>query len=291
MHLGQGRLTLGELLVRADEACYVAKSKGRNAYHVFTPGDQLLALHHSEMEWTTEIRAALAEDRLFLCSQDIVRVGSGGLASRHVEVLLRMRSSDGQTIAPMAFIPAAERYGLMVTIDRWVIARVLEHLTTTEDPDTIYCINLSGASVADPTFSAYAGAVLSAPGVDAHRICFELAESTAVANLTDASRLMRELKQRGVRFALDDFGSGMSSFTYLRQLPVDYVKIDGTFVRDIATERVDRAMVESINHLAHVMGIATVAEWVDSHQTLEILAAIGVDYAQGFGVSRPQPFR
>ena len=290
VHLGQGRLTLGELLARADEACYVAKSKGRNAYHVFTPGDQLLALHHNEMEWTTEIRAALAEDRLFLCSQDIVRVGSGAPAPRHVEVLLRMRGRDGQTIAPMAFLPAAERYGLMITIDRWVIARVLEHLTSSEDPDTIYSINLSGSSVADPTFSAYAGAVLSAPGVDARRICFELAETTAVANLTDASRVMRELKQRGVRFALDDFGSGMSSFTYLRQLPVDYVKIDGSFVRDIAIERVDRAMVESINHLAHVMGIATVAEWVDNHQTLEILAAIGVDYAQGFGISRPQPF-
>ncbi len=290
VHLGHGTPTLGEVLGRADEACYVAKAKGRNTWHLFTPGDQLLALHHSEMEWTTEIRAAMDEGRLFLCMQEIARIGGDPAGTAHGEVLLRMHARDGTTIPPMAFIPAAERFGLMSAIDRWVLAAVVEHIAGCDD-DACYGINLSATSISDPEFPAFVRELLATPGVDARRICFELTETAAIANLTDASTLMRDLRQRGVRFALDDFGSGMSSFAYLRQLPVDYLKIDGSFIRNIASERVDRAMVESINHLAHVMGIETIAEWVNDAETLEILAQIGVDFAQGHGIARPQRLR
>jgi diguanylate cyclase (GGDEF)-like protein/PAS domain S-box-containing protein len=289
VQLGQGELTLGELLGRADEACYVAKAQGRNTCHLFTPGDQLLALHHSEMEWTTEIRAALAEDRLFLCLHPIVASDGRQDALPMAEVLLRMRAPDGQTIMPMAFIPAAERYGLMSTVDRWVIGAVLAHMARHRDARTLYCINLSGPSIGDPAFCAHVEAVLESTGVDPHCVCFEITETTAIANLTSASQVMHALRKRGVRFALDDFGSGMSSFAYLRQLPLDYLKIDGSFVRNLAGDRVDRAMVESINHLAHVMDIRTIAEWVENEETLQILRAIGVDFVQGHGISRPQP--
>jgi diguanylate cyclase (GGDEF)-like protein/PAS domain S-box-containing protein len=290
VHIGHATPTLGEVLARADEACYVAKARGRNTWHLFTPGDQLLALHHSEMEWTTEIRAALDEGRLFLCMQEIARIGGVSASTPLGEVLLRMHARDGSTVPPMAFIPAAERFGLMATIDRWVLAAVTAHMAEGDD-DTCYGINLSAASISDPEFPGFVREQLAAPGIDARRIVFELTETAAIANLTDASTLMRDLKQRGVRFALDDFGSGMSSFAYLRQLPVDFLKIDGSFIRNIASERVDRAMVESINHLAHVMGIETIAEWVNDTETLEILAAIGVDFAQGHGISRPQRLR
>ncbi len=291
VHLGQGRLPLSELLARADEACYVAKAKGRNMVHVSAPGDQLQSLHHTEIEWTTEIRAAMAEERLFLCAQPIVRLGDDRSSTTHVEVLLRIRGRDGQTILPMAFIPAAERHGLMATLDRWVIGKVLDHMVAQDEGDTLlYCVNLSGASIGDPAFPAHAAAVLSDPRVDARRLCLEISESTAISNLAEASRVIQDLKALGVRFTLDDFGSSLSSFAYLRQLSVDYLKIDGSLVEGIARHRVDRAMVESINHLAHVMGIQTIAEWVDNHQTLQILEDIGVDFAQGYGIERPQHF-
>lgn len=291
VHLGQGRLTLGELLGRADEACYLAKAKGRNVVHVFTPGDQLLALDQGGTEWTTEIRAALAEERLFLCAQPIVRLRDERSSTTHLEVLLRMRGHDGHTILPTAFIPAAERYGLMATLDRWVIGKVLDHMVAQDPGDTlIYCVNLSAASLSDPAFPAHAAAVLSGPRVDAQRLCLEISETTAISNLAEASRVIQDLKTLGVRFALDDFGSSLSSFAYLRQLPVDYLKIDGSFVEGITRQRVDRAMVESINHLAHMMGMQTIAEWVDNHQTLQILEDIGVDFAQGYGIERPRHF-
>jgi EAL domain-containing protein (putative c-di-GMP-specific phosphodiesterase class I) len=240
------------------------------------------------MDWTSELKAALAQDRLFLCAQDIARVADPEGPACHVEVLLRMRSVDGATILPMAFIPAAERHGLIAVLDRWVVSTVLRHMATMDDGDVVYCINLSGASISDETFPRFVANNLSLSGVDGHRLCFEITETVAVANLTDASRIMGELKLLGIRFALDDFGSGLSSFAYLRQLPLDYLKIDGSFVQNIASQRIDRGMVESINHLAHVMGMKTIAEWVGDDQTLGVLQEIGVDFAQGSGVATPQ---
>ena len=291
VHFDHGRLTREEILSCADEACYVAKSKGRNTVHVYEAAGHLLAHHHSEMEWTSELKAALAEDRLFLCAQNIARVADPGGLACHIEILLRMRSVDGATILPMAFIPAAERHGLIAVLDRWVVSTVLEHMATMDDRDVVYCINLSGASISDDTFPRFVANKLSLSGVDGHRLCFEITETVAVANLTDASRIMGELKLQGIRFALDDFGSGLSSFAYLRQLPLDYLKIDGSFVQNIASQRIDRGMVESINHLAHVMGMKTIAEWVSNDQTLGVLQEIGVDFAQGSGVATPQRLR
>ncbi|HLM53625.1 MAG TPA: EAL domain-containing protein [Pseudoxanthomonas sp.] len=287
VQLGQGELTLGELLGRADRACYVAKAQGRNHCHLFTPDDQSLPLHRSEIEWAAKIRAALAEDRLFLCVHPMVAICGRVDGPAMAEVLLRMRGPDGQTIMPMAFIPAAERCGLMSAVDRWVIRAVVQHMAQHPDDQTLYCISLSGPSIGDPAFCAHVEALLESFGADPRRVCFGISETAAIANPASVSQMMRALRGRGVRFGLDDFGSRMSSFASLRQLPLDYLKIDGSLVRSLACDRVDRAMLESINHLAHAMGIVTIAQRVENEETVQVLREIGVHFAQGQGIARP----
>ncbi|MBF2001611.1 MAG: EAL domain-containing protein [Synechococcales cyanobacterium M58_A2018_015] len=286
---------LNSLLSAADAACYAAKDSGRNRIHVYQVDDRELAQQRSERQWVTRILKALEENRLCLYHQAIVPI-TPALTSgaEHSEILLRMISEEGELVPPMAFIPAAERYGLMPAIDRWVIRtffasrqRQVQGMPTHQAEQILYTINLSGASINDEQFLPFLKEQLLLHQVSPDTICFEITETAAITNLTRAARLISELKDIGCYFALDDFGSGMSSFAYLKTLPVDYLKIDGNFVKDIVVDPVDSAMVECINRVGHVIGIRTIAEFVENEAILKKLRDLGVDYAQGYGIAEP----
>lgn len=284
-----GTETLTDILRMADAACYLAKDKGRNRVQIYTADDAGLAQRHGEMGWVGHIRKALEEDRFVLYSQKILRLNSAEEGD-HYELLLRMKDEDGKLIPPMAFIPAAERYGLMPQLDRWVITTAFAQHRGRHPPDGpagTCAINLSGTSICDENFYEFVTAQFGLFNVPPAGICFEITETSAIANLTQAAVLMGKLKDWGCRFALDDFGSGMSSFTYLKHLPVDYLKIDGGFVKDMMNDPIDHAMVEAINSIGHVMNIKTIAESVESDAILGALQRIGVDYAQGYGIEKP----
>ena len=282
--------SLAEVLSAADSACYVAKDLGRNRTHVFSYDDSDLARHHSHMLWVQRLQRALDRDSFVLHCQraDPVKDPAGGV--RYQEILLRMVEGE-ELIGPGVFIPAAERYHLMPAIDRWVVRHALQALARKPgwDERDLFAINLSGQSLGDDAFLDYVSGELAQSGVPAARICFEITETAAVANLRSAQKFIATLKRLGCAFALDDFGSGLSSFAYLKRLPVDFLKIDGRFVRDMATDPVDHAMVESINQLGHVVGVKTIAEFVENAAILEQLERLGVDYAQGYGVHKPVP--
>jgi diguanylate cyclase (GGDEF)-like protein/PAS domain S-box-containing protein len=276
------------VMSEADAACYLAKEQGRNRVHVICPGDEELSRRQGEMSWVQRIQRALEEDRFCLYQQHIVPVSRNG--ATHTEILLRMVDEAGRIVPPNSFIPAAERYGLMPAIDRWVVNRVLKHLSTPKASRyALYSINLSAQSLCDRHMLDYIMTALRDTRVDPGRVCFEITETAAVANFDSASRFIATLNGMGCRFALDDFGTGMSSFGYLRHLKVDFLKIDGSFVRDMADDRINRAMVESIDHIGHIMGIETVAECVANDLLMDHLRVIGVDYAQGFGLHLPEP--
>ncbi|MHB8534424.1 MAG: EAL domain-containing protein [Sulfuricaulis sp.] len=279
-----------EVLSAADAACYVAKDLGRNRIHMHQPDDAALARHHGEIEWSQRVSSALKEGRLRLYSQPIVALQPGDGPIWH-EILVHMVDNEGKSIPPMAFIPAAERYNLMPAVDRWVVSNTLAWLQQTKRAaaSRVCSINLSGRSLCENRFLEFVIAEIHRFGVDPVDIAFEITETAAVANFAQAQQFIIALKRMGCRFALDDFGSGLSSFAYLKHLPVDYLKIDGNFVRDMATDRIDHAMVEAINQLGHVMGIQTIAEYVESREVLEKLKIVGVDYAQGFAVGYPVP--
>ena len=283
--------TLKEVMKSADAACYMAKEKGRNRVHVYRADDVELTVRHHEMTWIARIKDALERDRFCLYAQAIVSLQNGAVAGdKHVEILLRMLGDDDQPIAPMAFIPAAERYGLMTQIDRWVIRNTFNLLARPGIGIRTCAINLSGSSIDDDHFFAYLLEQQRLHQVDWSMLCFEITETAAIASLSRAAALIHRLRDLGCRFALDDFGTGMSSFSYLKHLPVDYLKIDGSFVKDMLTNPTDRAMVDAINNIGHVMGKQTIAEFVENDAILACLRAMGVDYAQGFGgVGEPEP--
>ncbi|HTP46147.1 MAG TPA: EAL domain-containing protein [Casimicrobiaceae bacterium] len=290
-----GPRTLADALSAADAACYLAKDKGRNRIQVYHPRDTDVAVRHGEMEWVDRLQRALAEDRFQLFAQPIRALSGDETTPRHVELLVRLRSERDELVPPMAFVPAAERYNLMPLIDRWVVRNafnlIAPHLdrSTKQAPD-LCAINLSGASINDESFLDFVLAEFLRSGLPYSLICFEITETTAVTSLSKAAAFITALRGLGCRFALDDFGAGVSSFSYLKHLPVDYVKIDGSFVRDMAQDPVDRAMVEAIHSIGRVMGKQTIAESVETEEILELLRALGVDYAQGFGIARPAPF-
>jgi diguanylate cyclase (GGDEF)-like protein/PAS domain S-box-containing protein len=280
------------VLSAADAACYVAKEQGRNRVHVYQGDDAELARRHGEMQWAARLPQALEQGRLLLYAQRIVPLGEEEDDTAHYEVLLRMRGEDGGIILPTAFLPAAERYGLAPKLDRWVVGAVLQCLAADArrlEKLRLCSINLSGHSLGDEGFLPFVIEQLQRSRVPPDKLCFEITETLAIANLTNATHFIRALKAEGCRFALDDFGSGLSSFAYLQNLPVDYLKIDGHFVRDVAGGGVGFTFVRSINEIGHVMGKKTIAEFVEDTATLERLREIGVDYAQGFLFGHPRP--
>lgn len=297
LSLTESLLSVDDALSAADQACYFAKDNGRNRVQFYRPDDQELRARRGEMQWVERLNTALELGRFSLYAQEIrpltrpAKARAGSEAPRF-ELLLRLVESDGTLVAPMAFIPAAERYGLMPRIDRWVITnacRTLAELRAHHGLIPTCMINLSGASVNDAGLAEFVRSQLEHFGLPKHSIGFEVTETTAIANLATAAQLMNRLRDIGCPIALDDFGSGMSSFGYLRSLPVDYLKIDGDFVKDMTVDSVDYAVVEAIHHIGRVMGVQTVAESVESEAILTALVVVGVDFAQGFHLALPVP--
>jgi diguanylate cyclase (GGDEF)-like protein/PAS domain S-box-containing protein len=283
--------SLAGALSAADTACYVAKDSGRNRIHVHETGDYELAKRRGEMQWVSRIHDALDEGRFLLRYQPIVALEPERRTGDCYEILLSMRDHTGHVVPPGAFLPAAERFNLMPAIDRWVVGSTLSWLAAHPrqlDRLALCTINLSGTTLSDDTFLGTVMEMLRHSRIPPHKICFEITETAAIANLSQAIHFIQKLTGLGCRFALDDFGSGMSSFAYLRNLPVDFLKIDGNFVREIVGDQVDRAMVEAINQVGHVMNIQTIAEHLESEEILEALREIGIDYGQGFGIGAPR---
>lgn len=281
---------LHSLLSAADAACYLAKEKGRNRVWVHQPDDAEMKQRRGEMQMISRLTHAVEENRFTLYTQAIEPLSPG---KRHLpmqEILVRMLDENGNIILPATFIPAAERYGIMPSIDRWVVRETCQHMSRERSTmPRIRCINVSNQSLSDDGFLDYVLSQLQESGTDPRLYCFEITETTAIANWDRATRFILTLKRMGCHFALDDFGSGMASFAYLRDLPVDLVKIDGSFVKNIVNNRTDLAMVQAIHGIAHEMGIGTIAEFVDREEIRAILQALGIDYLQGFAIHRPMP--
>jgi diguanylate cyclase (GGDEF)-like protein len=293
VNLADGPHTLASALSAADAACYLAKDKGRNRVQVYRPEDSEVALRRGEMEWVHRLHRALAEDRLCLFSQPICAMHAPGAHSDHQELLVRLIDENNELIAPIAFIPAAERYHLMPSIDRWVIRtafRVITELRAAGNVGGTYAINISGASIGDDQFLDFVRESFARFRIPHASICFEITETTAVTSLSKAADFIGALREPGCRFALDDFGVGVSSFTYLKQLPVDFLKIDGSFVKNMLNDPVDAAMVEAIHRIGRVMGKQTIAESVETAATLDALRSVGIDYAQGNAIAVPSMF-
>ena len=282
-----------EVLSAADVACYTAKDLGRNRVHVYLDDDSELLRRHNEMRWVSRIKQALEDERFVLYRQPMQALDVNASLHSHSEFLLRMVGDDGEIILPGAFIPAAERYGVMTLLDRWVVKSVIEYLAglyrQTPDTDKLgtFFVNLSGASLNDAAFFSYIGEQLKVNELPPELLCFEVTETAAISNLHLAVDFIHGIRSLGCQFALDDFGSGLSSFSYLKAMPVDYLKIDGGFVRDITSDPMNYAIVQAVNEIGHVAGLRTVAEFVEDDAVLSTLQDIGVDLAQGYGIARP----
>lgn len=276
-----------DLLSTVDAACYAAKEEGGGRIHAYHADDQALRMRHTEMSWISRIHEGLEKNLFRVYIQRMKTLMPGGEV--HAELLIRMHGEDGTVYAPGYFLPAAERYHLMPLIDRWMVHEALKLMATPGNAfDGVCAINLSGQTVTEEDFPAYVTQEIAASGIDPARICFEITESAVIANLNKARHFMATLKSLGCRFSLDDFGSGLSSFGYLKNLDVDFLKIDGMFIKAIVNNPIDRAMVESINHVGHVMGLHTIAEFAENEDIIRVLGEIGVDYAQGYGVAKPE---
>ncbi|MGR9051067.1 MAG: EAL domain-containing protein [Gammaproteobacteria bacterium] len=278
------------VLKQADIACYMAKEAGRNRMHIFTESDRPDDLRSGNTTWCAKINHALENNCFRLYKQNIKALSS--TSGEHYEILVRMADERGNIIAPGAFLPAAERYQLASQIDRWVIRTLFEWFNNHPDRlDALFMcsINLSGSTLNDEHMIEFITEQINRAAIPAAKVCFELTETVTIANLNLANRFIKNLKNLGCLFTLDDFGSGLSSFAYLRTLPIDFLKIDGVFVKDIASDPVDLAMVKSINDIAHVMGKKTIAEFVESSTVLNLLKHLDVDYAQGYCHDIPVP--
>lgn len=281
-----------EVLKWTDSACYAAKDKGRNTYHFYTQEDEQLQLREQEMGWVSRIEQALNDDRFVLYAQPIVPVNAGEVVHFSYELLVRIQNEDGSVVPPGAFLPAAERYGKIMDIDRWVFSNAISTIALC--PRVLakieyVSINVSAQSMTDFGFLKFVLALLEEFPQVSSKVCIEITETSMISNMTGAIYFIEELRKLGVRFALDDFGSGLSSFGYLKNLPVDYLKIDGIFVKDICEDPMDLAMVKSIHEVATVVGLKTVAEFVENDQILHELKVLGINFAQGYGLGKPEP--
>ncbi len=278
-----------EVMSMADAACYVAKDAGRNRVHLHQPDDQDTLERRGQMQWASRIQQAIDEDRLRLYYQPIMPLDAARGLETHYEIFVRLLDENNELVSPGAFIPAAERYDLMSAIDRWVVSNTLAFMGATGSEPSNFAINLSGSSITNSDFLNAIHKQILHYQVSPERICFEITETAAIADLAKARVFINELKMLGCRFALDDFGSGLSSFGYLKTLPVDFLKIDGIFVRDLLKDPIDKALVESINNVGHLMDLQTIAEFVESAAALEVLREIGVDFVQGYHIAEPRP--
>ncbi len=281
-----------EIISAADSACGWAKGLGRNQVQVFRRDDVQLQRMHEQKDWLGKLNRALTQNTLVLCAQQIVCIDGSSGGPEHYEILLRMREDDGSLASPGLFLPVAERYRMMVRIDEWVVDTLLRDLA----PDAArlrgrqeFSVNLSGASINDPAFLAFLLAAFDKYRVPGELVCFEITETVAIANFEQAIRFIERLSAIGCRFALDDFGSGLSSFDYLRKLPVSSVKIDGSFIENVGSDPVCRAMVDAICRVSAQMKLKTVAERVEKEADIQVLREIGIDYVQGYVLHRPEP--
>ena len=280
------------ILSSADAACYAAKDAGRNRVHVYKPSDATVTERFGQMHWAARISKALEQQRFVIYKQPIV--GLSGDKNQHQEILLRMIDEDGSVITPGSFMSAAERYGLMYQIDCWVIREVFQYIDriNLSDPvkgtGRIFFINLSGESINEHGLIDYILQEKNTHNISLENVCFELSENTATSNLSKATVFIKELKAHNCNFSLDGFGNGLSSFSYLKAMPVDYIKINGDFIKDISTDALDRAMVKSILTVAGILKLSTIAEHVENNDNLMVLREIGVDYVQGYYLGRPE---
>lgn len=283
--------TLKELFADADAACYLAKEAGRNRVHFHSDDDSAVTTRLTEMEWANRIRDALREDRLLLDFQELHAIQPGVTERTHIELLLRLRAEDGKEVMPGAFLPAAERYGLMPAIDRWVVETALKNidrLHPTRDELATCAINLSSASLGDAGLFQLIVELIESRGIDPGRVVFEITETVAMRDFASSSILISKLQDLGCGVALDDFGAGMSSFGYMKNLALDMVKIDGSFVQELATDRMSQSIVRAVTEIGHQQGLLVVAEWVSSTEMIGLLRQMGVDYAQGFALHKPE---
>jgi diguanylate cyclase (GGDEF)-like protein/PAS domain S-box-containing protein len=282
--------TVATLLNAADSACQAAKEAGRNRIHTYRQNDIDLMRRRREMQWAARINNALEENRFDLYRMTIAPLQAEE-AGAHYELLLRMRDENGQLVSPDLFIAAAERYGLIANIDRWVVEHAFRWLVSEADERerlALCSINLSGHSLADNEFLPFVVRQFQRSGLDASKICFEITETAAIHSFAQASRFINALKELGCKFALDDFGTGLSSFGYLKHFPVDFIKIDGSFVKEMLHDPIDREMVRSINEIGHLTGKKVIAEWAENAEIIAMLRGMGIDYAQGYGIAEPR---
>lgn len=288
--IGHGLREVNEILAAGDDACTLAKEHGGNAVRVFQSQDFVFLKRKGEMQWIARLTNALEEDRFVFFHQVIESLANPDKSK--YEILLRLRDLDGGLVSPGEFIAAAERYKLMPSIDKWVIAgacRYVQHAQQKKQDLPVICVNLSGSSLADSSLLDYILFMFDQHEVDGSAFCLEVTETSAIQNFSHASSFISRIKETGATFALDDFGNGFSSFSYLKRLPVDYLKIDGSFVKDIEKDATDLAMVQAVNSIGHTLGMKTIAEYVHTLRIREMLGEIGVDYAQGFAISEPAP--
>ncbi|MEO0646703.1 MAG: EAL domain-containing protein, partial [Cyanobacteria bacterium J06650_10] len=279
-----------DLLSRADLACYKAKELGRGRLYIDTPGETGLDSDQSVMTHIASLHQSLEEQQFFLVQQKIQPISTNAHSGEHFEVLIRFKDKANTVMSPADFIPAMEQYGVITIIDRWVLETVLKQPTQSNNTDII-SVNISGISLSDESFLDYAVQCLQHSRLPATNLCFEITETAAISHLTGAKKFIHTLKEMGAKFALDDFGSGLSSFGYLKALPVDFLKIDGSLVQHMLQEPSDLAIVQCINDIAHMLGMQTIAEFVEDQKTLDCLRQLGVDYAQGYGIEKPRRLR
>ena len=281
--------SIQEAVKHADVACYTAKEQGCNQAYIYNRQDTELIKRQDELHWASRISQALDQDRFKIHAQSILALDPAAARTRHIEILVRMEDENGNLIPPASFIPAAERYELMGAVDQHIIRETFRFIAGNDCDGIQFSINLSGSSLNDDNLGNFIKQCRKEYTLAAESICFEIAESTAIGNLTNTRRLIEDLQREGFEFALDDFGKRLSSFSYLENLPVDYLKIDGSFVREMVDSKTDHAMVAAINQIGHILEIRTIAEFVENIDIIEQLHDLGVDYAQGYGISKPKP--